>query len=141
MQPNRTLLTALALVLLTPLARAEPAIYDEDPIRYSASKPNDPGARLQQWIISVHPFQNGNGRTSRLLMDRILMSLGLPAPVLKEQNLDLYLTPSEWAKYIYAGLQFAVQLYERCAANSAQPGCQQVSVAPPADLPAVCSPE
>ncbi len=36
-----------------------------------------------QRFLSLHPFMNGNGRLSRLLMDWILMKYNLPPPILK----------------------------------------------------------
>jgi len=39
-------------------------------------------ARLSHRLACIHPFENGNGRSSRLLMSAILMRAGLPdAPV------------------------------------------------------------
>lgn len=35
-------------------------------------------ARAAQRIVSIHPFQNENGRTSRMVMDYILQRYGLP---------------------------------------------------------------
>src|SRR5256885_5843282 len=77
MKPNCPLLIALALALLTPLARAEPAIYDEDPIRYSASKPNDPAARLQQWINAGKAKLKSDGE--RGYLQSLLAALKIPA--------------------------------------------------------------
>lgn len=40
-------------------------------------------ARLSHRLASIHPFKNGNGRASRLLIDAILMRAGLPSVALK----------------------------------------------------------
>ncbi|RYZ83406.1 MAG: Fic family protein, partial [Proteobacteria bacterium] len=40
-------------------------------------------ARAERWFVAIHPFVKGNGRMGRLMMDYILTSLGLPAPILK----------------------------------------------------------
>ncbi len=41
--------------------------------------------RIAVWVhakvVQVHPFEDGNGRTSRLLLDAILVRLGLPTVV------------------------------------------------------------
>ena len=42
-------------------------------------------------FVRIHPFQDGNGRTSRLIMNYQLMSCGfLPISVAKENRLDYY---------------------------------------------------
>lgn len=92
-------------------------------------------AKLQLWIPAIHPFFNGNGRTSRLLMDRILLSVGLPAPMLRNQDIDYFFTPAEWSREIHEGIQWVVQRFEQCAqaAPGALPaGCREISLSPPA---------
>lgn len=42
-------------------------------------------------FVRIHPFQDGNGRTSRLIMNYQLMSCGfLPISIAKENRLDYY---------------------------------------------------
>jgi Fic family protein len=42
-------------------------------------------------FVRIHPFQDGNGRTSRLIMNYQLMSCGfLPISIAKENCLDYY---------------------------------------------------
>ena len=42
-------------------------------------------------FVRIHPFQDGNGRTSRLIMNYQLMSQGfLPVSIAKENRLDYY---------------------------------------------------
>lgn len=43
-------------------------------------------ARMYQRLISIHPFGDGNGRTSRLIMNWILLRNGYPAIVLGKEN-------------------------------------------------------
>lgn len=49
-------------------------------------------------FVSIHPFADGNGRASRLIMNYILMSNGfLPVSVAKENRLEYYKALEEYA--------------------------------------------
>ncbi|HVK60857.1 MAG TPA: Fic family protein [Bdellovibrionales bacterium] len=52
-----------------------------DPIRLAVE--------FQRAFVSIHPFVDGNGRVSRLLMDRILLEYGLPPALLLKHDMDL----------------------------------------------------
>lgn len=83
-------------------------------------------AIAQQWFVVVHPFVDGNGRTSRLMMDMIFNHFGLPAPLLADTSRDFFLSPQEWADEIGKGLSSAVTTIESCAKNLKQSGCKEV---------------
>ncbi|MGZ8243590.1 Fic family protein [Methylomagnum sp.] len=54
--------------------------------------PVERAARVHGDFVKVHPFIDGNGRTSRLLMNLELLKAGFPAAVLPvERRLDYYL--------------------------------------------------
>jgi hypothetical protein len=80
-------------------------------------------ARAQRWFISIHPFQGGNGRMSRFAMDLVLKSIGLPAPVLKNMDNDLYSSEPEWAKEVGAGVLRAIEYAEACVQEPSAVGC------------------
>lgn len=40
--------------------------------------PIEVAARAYQWMVSIHPFDDGNGRTWRMVMDYVLQRAGLP---------------------------------------------------------------
>jgi hypothetical protein len=79
-----------------------------------------------RWFIAIHPFESGNGRTSRFVMDYLLKSLGLPSPLLEDMNEDLYHTEETWAQEIAVGLHRAVLTAESCAEYPQARGCQAV---------------
>lgn len=69
-------------------------------------------AVFQRRFVSLHPFYNGNGRTSRLLMNRILLEEGLPPALIEDQNLDTYINNDplksdelEWTKIVASSVQ------------------------------------
>jgi len=41
-------------------------------------------------LVYIHPFTDGNGRTSRLLMNLILMQAGYPPVIIRKQDRHLY---------------------------------------------------
>jgi hypothetical protein len=84
-------------------------------------------ARAQRWFIAVHPFEKGNGRTSRLIMDEILQSQGLPTPIFTDMNDDIGTPEKEWAQKVGQGMLHTIEAIENCARRPSQPGCQVVS--------------
>ncbi len=48
-------------------------------------------AEVYQRIVSLHPFENANGRACRLLMDYVLIRFSLPPPLLgKDVNVAVF---------------------------------------------------
>ncbi len=60
-------------------------------------------AELQQRFVSIHPWNDYNGRSSRLLMNWSLERDGLPPSAVADFNKDLFSTPEEWADDVRAG--------------------------------------
>ena len=53
--------------------------------------PIEAAARIHGELVKIHPFIDGNGRTSRLLMNLALMQAGFPATIITvEQRLEYY---------------------------------------------------
>ncbi|MBN1819392.1 MAG: Fic family protein [Prolixibacteraceae bacterium] len=48
-------------------------------------------------FIRIHPFDDGNGRIARLLMNFILMQLGFPPAIIKTENKEAYYNALEQA--------------------------------------------
>jgi hypothetical protein len=66
--------------------------------------PVELAANFQRRFVSIHPFVDGNGRTSRLFMDRILLEMGLPPPIFEYPNRDLYMYEERWVKEVERGI-------------------------------------
>ena len=91
----------------------------------SGMPPIELAARTYQRLVSVHPFADGNGRTSRLVMDYVLRSNGLPPAVLDDVNVaafglervagipGLSTTPTEAVAKVTAGVERSLQLLAR----------------------------
>ncbi len=53
-------------------------------------------SRFQRHLVALHPFGDSNGRTSRVLMNRILAEYDLPPAIFRDQNKDVSLSPEAW---------------------------------------------
>ncbi|WP_174557457.1 Fic family protein [Nocardia vaccinii] len=73
-------------------ARARPG---SDPYRLAAE--------LQQRFISIHPFRDYNGRSSRLLMNWALEREGLSPSILPDFNRDIFSTTDQWTDVVRSG--------------------------------------
>lgn len=67
----------------------------EDPIAVAAD--------AQREFVSIHPFLDGNGRMSRLVMDYALARSGLEPSVVRDPNMDTALSPSAWREEVRLG--------------------------------------
>ena len=48
-------------------------------------------AAAHTWLVHIHPFTDGNGRTARALMNLVLMRLGYPPCIVTEDDRDRYI--------------------------------------------------
>lgn len=72
--------------------------FYEELTNKSALNPIEPAAWMHAEFVRIHPFIDGNGRTSRLLMNYQLLSQGyLPVSVAKEARLDYYNALEQYA--------------------------------------------
>jgi len=103
--------------------------------RYRDNKPLMPpiefSALVQKWLVTIHPFSDGNGRTSRAVQDFILANFKMPyAPGGDLQNDTL----AEFDKYVdqtYNKMESMVVKLEACAEEYRQKqkpsyGCRTV---------------
>jgi Fic family protein len=77
-------------------------------------------------LVVIHPFTDGNGRTSRFVMDFILQSYGLPTPVLDTMDDDVYVNEDEWAAEVKQGLENTIVRIKECIDQADKPQCQNI---------------
>lgn len=69
---------------------------------------------VQKWLVSIHPFSDGNGRTSRAVQDLILAHFGLPfAPSGDLQN-DALSQISDYTSLTYSKIEDMLNSLETC---------------------------
>ncbi|MFB8218764.1 eCIS core domain-containing protein [Streptomyces anulatus] len=51
--------------------------------------PVELAAKVYQYLVSIHPYRDGNGRLSRLVMDWVCRLHGLPAPALGAEDTQI----------------------------------------------------
>lgn len=82
----------------------------EDPVVIAAD--------AQREVVSIHPFFDGNGRTSRLVMDYVLERAGLSPSVVRDPNLDTSLSKKAWRDEVRKGLERPLDVAKRMWARS-----------------------
>ena len=73
-------------------------------VRKGELDPVELAAELQLAIVSIHPSIDGNGRLSRLIMDRVLKEFDLPPPLIIDTSMDILTPKPEWVKWVREGL-------------------------------------
>ena len=61
-------------------------------------------ASFQRHFVALHPFGDSNGRTSRILMNRILAEYDMAPAVFQDQNADISLSPAQWRAEVAKGV-------------------------------------
>lgn len=67
-------------------------------------------ADFQRDLVAIHPVLNGNGRTTRLLMNYLLTKEGLPPVRLVDPFLDVQVPAKEWREYVHKAVVNSAQL-------------------------------
>ncbi len=81
-------------------------------------------AELHYRFVCIHPFDDGNGRVARLLMNYVLLKFGYPLAIIKSQDKEGYLQALRKAdvgnmnsivEYIEKSLLWSLELSIKCA--------------------------
>lgn len=69
--------------------------------------------KFQRDMVSIHPFRNGNGRTTReFILNYALIKEGLPPSRIADPNMDLYSPLEVWTEQVVKGMESTNSLYE-----------------------------
>ena len=79
------------------------AVVGEDPIKVAAD--------AQRELVSVHPFMDGNGRISRLIMDYVLARAHMPPTLIANPDLDTAVDAATWQKEVAKGVGNSWDVY------------------------------
>lgn len=83
----------------------------------SAISPVELAAIAQKWFVSVHPFSDGNGRTSRAIQDLILANFGLPFAPGGDLQDDALSEAENYIEENYSKLEKMLSSLESCLAE------------------------
>ena len=68
-----------------------------------------------QRLVSIHPFGDGNGRTSRYMMDYVLQRYGLPPAAMSNVNVIVFsmrtknVTPEDTVNFVIEGIRNSIK--------------------------------
>jgi Fic family protein len=61
-------------------------------LRDPSEHPVQTAARLHYELVRIHPFDDGNGRVARLLMNYVMLRAGFPPVIIRTEDKGSYLT-------------------------------------------------
>ncbi len=79
---------------------------------------------IQKQFVFLHPFHDGNGRSSRWLMDYIMLKSGHPVFVYNYMNQDMTMIDSQFKEESKKASLLLLRTLEKCL-NSTSPYCQE----------------
>lgn len=76
--------------------------------------PIELSAMIQRWFVSIHPFTDGNGRTSRALQELILLNYDMPFPPAGDLQNDSLATYESYINATYNAIERNLDTLEGC---------------------------
>ncbi|MFM6930088.1 MAG: Fic family protein [Bdellovibrio sp.] len=76
--------------------------------------PIELSALVQRWFVSIHPFTDGNGRTSRALQDLILLNFDMPFVPAGDLQQDTLVVYSRYLEATYSAFDRSLVSLEGC---------------------------
>ena len=70
--------------------------------------------QLQRSVVALHPFDRGNGRVSRWVLDYLLLRQGLPPALILDMNRDLSQSEEAYRIQSLNGMAQGLNLMEEC---------------------------
>lgn len=80
-----------ASVMDTPMLMGDLMRWLRETEQHDSLHPVELAARLHYKLVRIHPFDDGNGRISRLVMNYVLLKHGLPPVIIKSADKRQYL--------------------------------------------------
>ncbi|MDA8792185.1 Fic family protein [Bacteriovoracaceae bacterium] len=77
-----------------------------NPIKYAI--------RAQTMLAAIHPFEDGNGRISRYLMDYITLRSGLPTIYIPDMNNDYSAGMDQYYKWALESMEETISIIKKC---------------------------
>jgi Fic family protein len=102
--------------------------------RWLAAKPDIPKTAFtaHRRLVEIHPFNDGNGRTARLLMNLVLIRGGYPPVAVRPEDRPAYTRALQDAQAGRGAVGFEQLLYERLDATLGEylEAAQEALIAP-----------
>lgn len=92
-------------------------------------------ADTQRWFVAIHPFGDGNGRTSRFLQDYLLAKFGLPYAPSGNLQYDVLLNKEEYRELFKEEMKKTVEELNSCRSEFREVGLDKLD-----DLSCECRP-
>ena len=102
-----------------------------DDLAQPGADPIMAAAKFQRKFVALHPFGDSNGRTSRILMNRILADYDMTPAIFADQNHDIDLSPQEWRDEVAKGVARSKKYIESASINSKDNYLQELGIAGP----------
>ncbi len=108
----------------TPALMEELVRWINEQLEAPEAHPLSIAAELHYRFIRIHPFDDGNGRIARLLMNFVLLRFGFPPIIIRKEDKDAYLRaleqadagmPEFWLQFLAENLLVSLEIMLRAA--------------------------